>query len=240
MNHVVAGYGEIGHAVHGIVGPNTYIVDLNMPKDRRNPFDVISILHICFPYSKDFNKAVRDYIDIYNPQHVIIWSTVPIGTSKEISPRIIHSPVEGKHPDLEMSIRQMERWVGFNDRNEGVAVATHLSDLGLRTKLVRNTDFTEALKLLSTTEYGINIVFAAYKAKVAEAIGMDYKLAKEWNEEYNKLYKNLGMEKRFQKFVLDAPTGRIGGHCIVPNAEILQEVFPDVMLEKIIKLGEEK
>lgn len=239
MRSLVIGMGEIGQAVKSVFSSAHTMRTVDLDKEKTEVFEgeKIIVMHICIPYSENFQKQVRDYIDRYSPKHVIIWSTVPIGTSKVISPKVIHSPVEGKHPDLELSIWQMERWIGHNDVQEGIFFVNYCNTVGLRTKLVENTDFTEALKLLSTTEYGVNIVFASYKARVAEEIGMDFDLAKDWNREYNRLYRQLGMDKRFQKYVLDPPQGKIGGHCVVPNAEILREVFPDAMLDMIINLG---
>lgn len=232
MNHLIVGYGEIGKAVHAIIG-QAGVIDLDRQEDIPETVDV---LHVCYPYSQNFVAELQRYIQGYVPSQIIIYSTLPIGITKGF-PGAVHSPVEGKHPDLEMSIRQMERWIGANAPEEAHFFANLFSELGIRTKIVGNSDFTEALKLMSTAEYGVNIIFAAYKASVAEALSMDYELTKEWNIEYNRLYRNLGMDKRFQKFVLDAPEGVIGGHCIVPNANILNGQFPSALLEQILKQG---
>lgn len=227
MNQLIIGYGEIGQALQKVIRAN-YILDLT----EASPILAAGcdVMHICFPYSDSFVTDVKNYVERYSPAHVVIYSTVPIGTTYDISPLAVHSPIEGKHPELEMSIRFMERWIGYNDTDEKFFFVNLFSSFGLRTKPVENTNFTEALKLLSTTEYGLNIEFARYKKKVAKSLGMDYKLTKEWNEEYNKLYRNLGMDKRYQKYVLDAPKGKKGGHCIVPNAQLLQQQFPDKLV----------
>lgn len=230
MNNLIIGYGEIGKAVGAVIGEHA-VIDLGMLKPE--PMEV-DIMHICFPYSEEFVEQVLVYIATYTPKHTVIYSTVPITTTRQLHRTdysVVHSPVEGKHPDLEMSIRLMERWIGYNDKEEGQFFANYFRDLGLKVKLVENTDCTEALKLLSTTEYGINIEFARYKKEVADAIGMDYQLTKNWNENYNRLYKDLGMEKRYQKYVLDAPDGPKGGHCITPNAKILNKQYPNVLVD---------
>lgn len=229
MNQVIIGYGEIGQAVGKVIGEHAYIDLKNATKIPDN----IELMHICLPYSDVFEETVHEYIDKYRPQHILIWSTVPVGTTERFGLFAVHSPIEGKHPDLEMSIRQMERWVGVFIRGEAQYFTEYFQKLGLRVRVVGSPKFTEALKLLSTTEYGVNIEFARYKAAVAEDIGMDFELTKEWNREYNKLYKNLGMEKRFQKFVLDAPDGPKGGHCVVPNARLLNEQYPNELVEVV-------
>lgn len=229
MNNLIVGYGEIGQAVGKIVGEHE-MVDL---EPMASIFSSIDVMHICFPYSDNFVTEVKRYIEQYSPSHVIIYSTVPVGTTYDISPMAVHSPVEGVHPYLEDSIRLMERWLGCEDKVEGRFFVDFFEKLGLKTRLVGDSDHTEALKLLSTTEYGVNLVFADYKAYVAEKIGMDFELTKEWNRAYNRLYKDLGMEKWFQKFVLDPPEGKIGGHCVIQNAILLQRQFPDDLVKRV-------
>lgn len=231
MQHLVIGQGEIGKAVHSLF-PDAQTVDIE-PKEVSLP---VEVMHICIPYTDDFIKVVRRYQEAFQPEHTVIYSTVAIGTTKQI-PKAVHSPVEGKHPDLEMSMRFMERWIGANDLEEALYISNMFSAIFIKTRMLNNSDFTEALKLLSTTEYGVNIEFARYKNDVAEAIGMDYELTKQWNQAYNKLYRNLGMEDRYQKYVLDAPEGSLGGHCVVENSVLLDESFPNSLVRVVYRYG---
>lgn len=228
MDSVIAGYGEVGQAVYQVMNDQTFIIDLNTPLG--NVPKHVDILHICFPSSKHFVTDVKNYIKICEPKHIIVWSSIPIGTCAEIGDFVIHSPVEGKHPRLADSIRKMVRWVACQDVMERQWAAHYFSDKGLLTKLIKKTEYTEALKLLSTTEYGVNIVFADYKKRVADAVNMPYGLTKKWNEDYNDLYRSLGMNQ-FQKFLLDPPNGRIGGHCILSNVKLLTDSYPDKILD---------
>lgn len=223
--------GEIGKAVQQVVRCNVSTYDT--AGDNVRVRDKIHVLHICFPYSDTFVKDVRGYVIRYEPDHTIIYSTVAIGTTKLIGENVVHSPVEGKHPDLALSILHMERWLGTTSKSEGQFFTGMFKDIGIKTRVIGSPDFTEALKLLSTTEYGINIEFARYKAHVAESIGMDYELTKDFNIEYNKLYRNLGLDDIYKKYVLDAPEGPKGGHCVTPNARLLNEQFPSE-LTKIV------
>ena len=224
--------GEIGKAVAKVVGAD-YTIDVEPVKVDEK----IDVLHICFPYSGTFCSDVLEYVDKYDPKETIIYSTLPIGTCDKLFDTIVHSPVEGKHPDLELSIYTMERWIASHSKESLQFFAGFFKDKGIRTRKVKNPMFTEALKLLSTSEYGINIVFAAYKEEVAAEIGMDYELVKDWNIEYNRLYRELGYGKEYQKYVLEAPEGPIGGHCVVPNAKLLDKAYPNEMLKIIQRMG---
>lgn len=236
MNQIVIGMGEIGRAVYEVVRHHrdyeTFMLDL---KPEFKMPDKAEVMHICFPYSKAFVKQVHDYMDVFNPDHVAVYSTVPVGTTKKLSPFTVHSPVEGKHPDLELSIRQMVRWVGANDFSEGQFFQGFFETVGPRVRVVHNSDFTEFLKLRSTSKYGINLVWADYEHRVAESIEMPWELLKEFDHDYNKLYSNLGLPQ-FSRYLLDPPRGEIGGHCVVPNAKLLNEQHPSDLLGKIIEM----
>jgi hypothetical protein len=232
MLDLVIGYGEIGKAVKTAICPDAKIFDTARRNTRIGRVDV---MHICFPYNKDFIKNVQGYIIQFQPKHIIVYSTVQIGTCKKIDRRVLHSPVEGKHPNLVDSIESAVRWIGYNDKEEIKFFEEYLLERQFYQRhIVKNTDHTEALKLLSTTEYGINIVFAGYKAQIAKKLKLPFELTKDWNEDYNILYDECLELPQYQKFILDAPEGPIGGHCIVPNAELLDSKFPNVF-NKLIK-----
>ena len=238
VSHLVIGRGEIGKSVIELLNTkhtNVVTYDVQGGLNKAVPVE-LGVMHICFPYSDDFVKQVREYILKYKPKHVIVWSTVAIGTCREIRHGVVHSPVEGRHPQLAFSIRISVRWIGSTNKRElKFFDQMFQQDFGLETQVVTNSDFTEALKLLSTSLYGINLVFADYVEKVAKTIGMDYDLSKLWNADYNRLYERLDMTQ-FKKYVLDAPQGSIGGHCILPNAAILNEQHPDELLDLILEM----
>ena len=230
MNHLVVGIGQIGSAVLRVLSEekyNVYSRDLNNEHIKAD----IDILHICFPYSEDFVKEVKKYRVKYKPQLVIIYSTVPVGTTKSIK-HAVHSPIEGKHPRLYYSVKAGIRWIGYND-NEDKMLAQKIWGAITRYQSVEDSDWTEFLKLASTSKYGINIVWANYMDKVSKHLCMPYDYVKRWDQDYNALYSMLKM-RSIRKFVLDPPGGVISGHCIVPNAELLDKQFPNDMVKMIV------
>lgn len=235
MKSLVAGRGQIGGAVIGLLKDGYHDVStVDIQGGYNNKPYKIDLLHICFPYSDDFIKAVQGYVELHNPEHIVVWSTVAIGTVEQI-PKAVHSPVEGKHPQLLESIRQARRWIGYNNRREARFWSEFFNDMGIETVPVKHSRATEALKLLSTTKYGINLVFADFVMSVLDDIGIDFELSKQWDRDYNNLYKKLGLY-RFQKFVLDAPEGKIGGHCVRQNTELLKEQYDDELLDLILEM----
>ena len=232
MIELIIGYGEIGQAVKQSVALDAFTYDI---QDEQSEIAHASILHICFPYSDTFVEDVQDYIRRYNPLHIIIWSTVPIGTTKQIDDRAVHSPVEGVHSVLGQSIMTMVRWLGVNDGLEGDFFGDYFHERNMEYYVVPDSDFTEFLKLRSTAKYGVNLVWTDYEAKVANEIGMPVELLKAFDYDYNELYKELGLPQ-YQRYLLDPPNGKIGGHCIRPNAELLDKQFPHSMLKQIKRM----
>ena len=230
MNSLIVGFGEIGKAVAEVIVGSDRVDTYDKTDDDLVFSTSTDILHICFPYSEEFVEQVKWYIDAVKPWHVIIWSTVPIGTTKQVK-GAVHSPIEGVHPRLASSIKQMVRWIGAND-DEGLFFENYFKKLFINTKLVKSSAYTEFLKLRSTAKYGINLVWTDYEAGIAEELGMDFELLKDFDRDYNKLYHNLDMDW-VHRYILSPPKGRIGGHCVVPNARLLDEQFPNDLLKMI-------
>lgn len=231
--HLVIGMGQIGRAIYAVL-KDTFEV-YGVETNNRAKLPNVGVLHICIPYSEDFIAVVKGYISKYKPEVTIVYSTVPIRTCETIGPEIVHSPVEGRHPALEDSIRRMPRWVGAHHPTPRETAARIWTMCGVLPKEVGSSMTTEFLKLMSTAKYGINLAFADYQAKVAESMALPWSVVKEFDEDYNMLYRQLGMPQ-FQRYILDPPHGVIGGHCIVPNAKLLNEQFPSELLEKIISM----
>lgn len=232
MINLVIGMGQIGSAVSQVLADGGYEV-LTMDVNSESITRKIDVMNICFGYSDSFIKDVRSYQRKFKPKVTIIYSSVPVGTTKRIK-HAVHSPIEGKHPRLTGSVRMGLRWIGYNNDED-----KHLAQKVWRPitvcETVPNSDWTEFLKLASTSKYGINIVWAEYMDKVSKDLGMPYDYVKDWDQSYNDLYSRLKM-KGNRKYVLDAPRGEIGGHCVVPNAKLLNEDYPNQMLFNIIEM----
>lgn len=225
MKSLIIGMGQIGGALYELF-PDSQTLDLN-EEEIKLPID---IMHVCIPYNNEFMVAVQGYIDKYQPKHVVVYSTVAIGTCKKLGNNVVHSPVEGKHPLLAKSMRLFTRWIG--GPKETATVVQELWKDIVPCKLVKSSDYTEFLKLQSTSKYGINIVFADYVDKTSSKLGMDYDLVKEFDADYNRLYSRLRY-KQYRRYILDPPKGKIGGHCVRENSFILDEQFPNDVLKMI-------
>lgn len=221
MRNLVIGMGEVGNGVFNVL--RTKYSDVGCrDKDPVIIKGSVETLHIAITYSDKFEEIVKKYKEFYKSRLVIVYSTVPIGTCERLG--AVHSPIEGKHPAIGLSIQNSARWLGSSDK-KALKKAKTLWEKIVPVRELPKADFTEALKLLSTTEYGINIEFARYKKHIADELGMDYVAMKQWNLDYNELYKRLGMNWA-SRYILDPPKGAKGGHCVTPNAKLLHKQYP--------------
>lgn len=237
MRSILIGYGEVGQGIAEALGDNLdAIYDCGDERYCKKPEGIFDILVIAFGFSDEFIDQVKHYQKIYKVSATIIFSTVPIGTSRALG--AYHSPVEGKHPRLGKSIKEMARWVGGYGKNDqaNYCVTTFLAGAGFMIKMLDKPEATEFLKLQSTSKYGVNIEFARYAKSVCDDLGIDFKLVKDFDIEYNRLYQLLGMPE-FQRYILNAPDGPIGGHCVVPNAKILDKQYPSNLLKEVYNGG---
>lgn len=227
---LIVGMGQIGNGLFKVLLGKVPVIARDITATQI--VGEVDIMHICIPYSVKFEKAVKDYIKLYNPKLTIVYSTVPIGTCERL--KVVHSPVEGKHPELAKSLLSMQRWLGSSDK-EMLKVAKNFWEKIVPVRAMPKADFTEWLKLRSTAKYGVNIAWADYEAEVSKKLGMDFSAIRQFDTDYNLLYDKLEMTQ-FKRYILDAPNGKIGGHCIVPNAKLLDEQYPNDWLKKIIKM----
>ncbi len=222
--HMIVGFGEIGKALNRVLDDLYEVIGLDSGDeyDNADGKTVIDVMHICFPYSKKFVFYVNEYIELYCPKLVIIHSSIPVGTTIKIGDIAVHSPVRGVHPNLEGGIRTFVKYFGGKQARKA---ARYFSDIGVPTKCYKDAKTTEAGKLLSTTYYGWLIAFQRYVKEYCEANELDYQAVYEhFNNSYRVGYKELNMEYVVRP-TLKAMPGKIGGHCVIPNAKILKDEF---------------
>lgn len=225
----ILGNGEVGSAIAQFF-KSPKIKDLK----RKDDFSGIEVLHVCIPQSKNFVNIVRKEIRDYKPKLVIVHSTVIPGTTKKIGRMAVHSPVRGTHPKLYKGVKTFVKYIGADDRKAGLLAQRHLESLGMKTKLVKKSATTELGKLLDTTYYGLCIAFHGEMKKFCDKFGVDFDDAiVDFNKTYNEGYTKLGMSHVVRP-VLYAPKGGIGGHCITPNAELLNGLFTSKALDLVL------
>jgi hypothetical protein len=211
---LVCGIGEVGSAIATILQCD------GIDKDEIAPRKTYKFLHICFPFSDKFVEQVKEYQDTYAPDYTIIHSTVKIGTSNICG--AVHSPVTGRHPDLVESIKTFTKYFGGGD---AYVCSLPFRSRGIKTSCYVRADITEAMKLISTTYYGLNIMIEKEIHAWCERNDLPFeKVYSENNEDYNRGYKELGFPEFIRPNLRHIP-GEIAGHCVVANLDLIKD-FP--------------
>jgi len=229
MKSLIIGNGEIGKGLFQVLEPVYPAIRIRglepLPEGKNGEILNFEFLHICFPYSKNFIEEVEKYQDRYLPEHTIIHSTVPVGTSRKCSAS--HSPIRGQHPNMAESIKTFVKYLGGANEE----IKKYFENAGIKIKVFNKSETTELLKILSTTYYAWNIVFCKEVLRICEDLNLDFDEVYTFpNNTYNDGYKKLG-KRSVRRPILEPRPGPIKGHCLMQNCELLEDVITKTIIE---------
>ena len=222
---VVAGLGEVGKPLFELISKHHQAVGVDISPTNAQ-IENVDILHICYPFAiKDFIGETARYIELFRPTLTVINSTVAIGTTRAIAERtgaaLAHSPVRGKHVRMLEELRKYTKFVGAMDSASGKYAAKHFESAGLKTKVLSAPEATELAKLTETTYFGLLIAWAQEVERYCDETGQAY-------EEVASIYEEIPFFPATKYF-----PGIIGGHCVMPNIEILRKFCDSSLLRAI-------
>ena len=223
---VVVGLGEVGRPLLELLTGHCNVIGVDISPPA-GPTGKVDILHVCYPFAiKDFVGETARYIDLFRPTLTVINSTVAIGTTRAIAQRtgaaLAHSPVRGKHVRMLEELRNYTKFVGAMDPASGKYAAKHFESAGLKTRIFSAPEATELAKLTETTYFGLLIAWAQEVERYCDQMGQTY-------EEIISFYEEIPFFPATKYF-----PGIIGGHCVMPNIEILRK-FDDSSLLRAIQ-----
>ena len=218
MKTLIIGYGEIGKSLYSIFSKyyEVQVID-KKEKARIKP----EIIHICFPYSKDFIKEVKKYQEELNPKFTVIHSTVPVGTSSKCG--AIHSPVVGLHPHLEESIETFTKFLGGEKAGE---VADYFRKAGIKVYITDKSETTELMKIMSTTYYATCVEYTKEVKRLCDKNKIPFEMWTLWTNNYNEGYDELGYPQYIRPNLIPNMK-KIGGHCLIPNLDLIDSKFAE-------------
>lgn len=222
MKHLVIGLGQVGSGVQKVLECDGH--DPSKGVVAEGQYDVI---HICYSYSDMFVSDTLAYKEAFGAKYIVIHSTVPVGTSTKCG--AVHSPIRGVHPYLEQSIRIFVKYFGGKDAG---AMSDEFKKRGVKVFCVEKPETTELGKLLDTTCYGLNILIEKEMYRLAKKYDVPHDISyTHMNTTYNQGYIDVGMPQ-FSKYNIQHMDGKIGGHCIMQNAELFDSWIAEVIKEK--------
>jgi UDP-N-acetyl-D-mannosaminuronate dehydrogenase len=223
-NVVIAGLGEIGKPLYELASENHHVIGVDISPAPQ--IEAVDILHVCYPFQiEDFIGETARYIELFRPNLTIINSTVAVGTTRAIAQRtgtaVVNSPVRGKHARMLEELRFYTKFVGAMDPKAGEQAADHFRSLGLETRVLSSPEATELAKLTETTYFGLMIAWAQEVERYCDRSGQDY-------AEVASFYDEIKFFPAVKYF-----PGVIGGHCVMPNIEILSNYSDSMLLDAI-------
>lgn len=230
---ILIGYGEVGQALEEVLGERRHICIHDPAKQHTVSGITPEWMHVAIPYSDDFIGIVHDYAYEFKPKYIAIHSTVKIGTTRKIRESfegVYYSPVRGRHPDLARHVRAFPKWYAASTLGEeDEAFSSYFAQAGIQTRRAPSYEFLEWAKLWETTSYGYNLVMWQEIERQAKKIPgnkhQNLSFLKSWFFEKKKVYDgDLGAVP-----IYDLVPGPIGGHCIMPNVELLREHLTPVL-----------
>jgi UDP-N-acetyl-D-mannosaminuronate dehydrogenase len=221
---LVVGLGEVGGPLLEILREAHHAAGRDI---EERPFRGVQVLHICFPFTSDFVSSAARYVSLYEPKVVVVNSTVVPGTTREVQEKTgvaaVYSPVRGKHAQMTDELRRYRKFVAGTSAQAVALVAEHFAAAGITTQRMSSPEALELAKLLETTYFGVLVAWAQEMDRFAEAADADYWETIDFFGEID-FFPPVGFQP-----------GYIGGHCVMPNLELLEQVrrspFIDAMRE---------
>jgi UDP-N-acetyl-D-mannosaminuronate dehydrogenase len=246
---LVVGLGEIGNTLFELLkekdGFTVYGLDLDKTKmrsanqDRRKLPNEVDVMHVCIPckIQEKFVATVANYAKKFKPKLLIINSTVPPGTTKKVQQTcrclVAHSPARGVHKSPEHMKWELKRWtkyVGGVDAKAADAARKHFEKMGLKVKTLKSCAETELAKLFETT----------YRAWMIACFQEMHRISRTFEADFDDVVDFLEDTHRVR---LDRPImfpGFIGGHCLIPNTELLLQSYDSEFLQLILKSNQKR
>lgn len=228
--NIVAGLGEIGSPILKLISKSSTSVGYDIDSklmDKMN-FEKLSgfstsMLHICIPFNSNFLKNIISLDKKFNPEIIVIHSTIKPGTTSVIQNKIkkpiIYSATRGVHSRMLNDLKKYTKFFAIDKSSKKSKwAASEFSKLFKKCK-VKTKQMTDPLTLelskivVDTSYYGWLINYAQLSNMIAKKHNVDYDEMWTFADEIHKFLGNR--PKMFPGF--------IGGHCVIPNLELIDD-----------------
>ena len=226
---VVAGLGEIGYPILKFLSKNQitvgYDVDerlMNKSKFKKFQETQTSFLHIAIPVTSKFELNILQLYKKFKPECIVMHSTVGPGTTEKIQEKLdvplIYSATRGVHKRMLKDIKRYTKFFAISKTAPKKQWATKafsrkMKNCGVKTKQMSKPETLELAKIVCDTSYlGWLVNFAQISNVISKQYNVDYDEMWTFSEE---IHKFLGNRPKMYP-------GIIGGHCVIPNLQLLR------------------
>jgi UDP-N-acetyl-D-mannosaminuronate dehydrogenase len=225
---MVAGIGEIGKPILKLLSKDNIVVgfDLNPDLMDERKFEryqnlKTSFLHIAIPVTGKFINNVLKLCKKFQPECIVIHSTVKPGTTEELQGKltipVIYSATRGVHKRMIYDLKRYTKFfvISANAPRGKWASSRYVKLMkrcDIKTKKMSKPETLELAKIICDTSYlGWLINYAQLSNMIAIEHGVDYDEMWSFSDE-------------IQEFLGNRPKlypGYIGGHCVIPNLDLI-------------------
>ena len=241
MTDIILGMGEVGETLFDLLverGMDCVGIDLDSSKCKNYSENTVienpEYLHVCLPgeLSQFVDITVNWINKIKGIKVVVVHSTVKPGTTKNIQEKskipVLFSPVRGVHKRFLDDIKKYTKFISSDDKQVDSKIKIDLEKRFKKVDWMSTTKTAELAKILvDTTYYGWLINYAQITKIICEKEGVDFDEMWKFADE---IHENLGNRPKMYP-------GIIGGHCVIPNLNFLEDENLDV-IKKINELYE--
>ena len=242
MTDIVLGMGEVGETLFHLLEErniDSIGIDVDSSKCKnyskndhiKNP----EYLHVCLPGElSEFMDITLNWINkIDGLEVVLVHSTVKPGTTKKIQKKskipVLFSPVRGVHKRFLDDIKKYTKFISSDKENIDPKIKLDLEKRFKKIDWMSTTKTAELAKILvDTTYYGWLINYAQITKMICEKEGIDFDEIWKFADE---IHENLGNRPKMYP-------GIIGGHCVIPNLNLIEYENMDI-IKKINEMYKE-
>jgi len=234
--NVVVGLGEIGQPICKLISKNSitigYDIDkklMNQKKFKKYEQNETLTLHICIPFSTKFIKNVQNLVRQFQPEILVIHSTISPSTTSILQSKlkipVIYSATRGVHKRMYSDLKRYTKFfaISSNAPKKQFAINEFKKNMrihGVKTKQMSKPETLELAKIICDTSY---LGWLINYAQLSNMIAINY------NVNYDEMWT---FSDEIDKFLGNRPKmypGFIGGHCVIPNLDLMHNQTLDLI-----------
>ena len=233
---VVAGLGEIGKPILKLLSKDNIVVGFDLNHDlinerkfEKNKNLKTSFLHIAIPVTDKFISNVLKLCKKFQPECIVIHSTIRPGTTEKLQRKlsipVIYSATRGIHKRMVYDLKRYAKFfvISANAPRGKWASSKYvklMKQCGIKAKKMSKPETLELAKILcDTSYYGWLITYSQLTNMIAMQHNVDYDEMWSFSDE---IHNFLGNRPKMYP-------GYIGGHCVIPNLDLMQNKTLDLI-----------
>ena len=242
---VVVGLGEIGNPILKLLSKKGIVIGIDLNRDL---MDVIkfekyknletSFLHIAIPVTDKFMNNVLKLYKKFHPECIVIHSTIKPGITEKLQRKlsipVIYSATRGVHKRMIYDLKRYTKFfvISANAPRNKWASSRYvklMKNCGIKTKKMSSPETLELAKIICDTSY---LGWLINYAQLSNIIAIEY------NVNYDEMW---SFSDEIHKFLRNRPKmfpGFIGGHCVIPNLDLIHNQTLDLIKKLNDSYGE--